>query len=94
MSMVAFDPSSCALFAHIIEQTASTCLCSIKRQRIFPLARRWLHRNSERAVDALAEDVSDSVLDWVNSMDPRLAAALVLIIWVRIWVVSNEKTRE
>lgn len=45
-------------------------------------------------MDALAEDVSDSVLDWVNSMDPRLAAALVLIIWVRIWVVSNEKTRE
>ena len=91
MYTTAFDPSSCALFAHVIEQTACTCLCSIRRRRIVPRARRWLHRNSGQAFDALAEDMGGFVVDWINLMDPRLAVVLILAIWLRVSVTSNEK---
>ena len=87
----AFDPSSCALFAHMVEQTVSTCLCSIRRPRTVPRARQWLHRNSERALDALTEDMADSALDMVNSVEPHLAVILLLFIWLRVFVVAHTK---
>ena len=90
----AFDPSSCALFAHVVEQTASTCLCSIKRPRMVPRARQWLRRNSERALEALAEDMTEVALDAINSIEPRLALLLILAIWLRVVVVANTPESE
>jgi hypothetical protein len=88
----AFEPSSCALFAHVVERTACTCLCSIKRQRLVPRVRQWLRRNSEEALEALAEDMAEVALDAINSIEPRLALILILAIWLRIVVVGNTRT--
>jgi hypothetical protein len=91
MLYTAFDPSSCALFAHVIEQAAFTCLCPISRPRIIPHARLWLRRNSERALDAIMEDVTETALDAVNSVEPTMAIVLILILWLRVVVVANTK---
>jgi hypothetical protein len=84
----AFDPSSCALFAHIVEQAAYTCLCPIRRRRMMPHARQWLRRNSKRVIEAMEEDVTESVLDAVNSVEPALAVVLILMIWLRVMTVA------
>jgi hypothetical protein len=89
----AFDPSSCALFAHMIEQTAFTCLCPLRRPRMIPYARQWLHRNSERAFEALADDITESALDVVNSIEPHLAIALIVIIGLRVLAVAHSDTK-
>ena len=86
----AFDPASCALFAHIVEQTAATLLCPIRRPRVMPHARRWLRLNSERALEAVMEDITESALDAVNTIDPRLAVGLILILWLRVVTVAQE----
>lgn len=56
-----------------------------------PRARQWLHRNSERAFEAMADDIAESVLDMVNSIEPPLAVVLILIIWLRVLAVANAK---
>jgi hypothetical protein len=86
----AFDPASCALFVHVAEQAALTCLCPIKRPRMIPRARRWLRRNSERAFEVVMEDVAESALDVVNSVEPGIALALILLLWLRVMVVAKE----
>ena len=80
----AFDPASCALFAHVAEQAAITCCCPIRRPRMVPRVRQWLRRNSERALEAVMEDAVEAALDVVNSVNPCLAIALILILWMRV----------
>ena len=72
-----------------MEQTAFTCLCPIRRPRVVPRARQWLRRNSEKALEALAEDMTEAALDAINSIEPRLAVIILLAIWLRIIVVAN-----
>ena len=90
----AFDPSTCALFAHVVEQAAVTCLCPIRRPRMIPRARQWMHRNSERALEAVMEDVTECALNAVNSMEPVMAIALILLVWLRIVAVKASATNE
>ena len=56
-----------------------------------PRARQWLHRNSERAFEAMADDITESALDMVNSIEPPFAVVLILIIWLRVIAVSNAR---
>jgi hypothetical protein len=86
----AFDPASCALFVHVAEQAALTCLCPIKRPRMIPRAHRWLRRNSERVFEVVMEDVAESALDMVNSVEPGIALALILLLWLRVMTVAKE----
>jgi hypothetical protein len=88
----AFDPFSCAILAHIVEISTVTCLCPIRRPRAIPRARQWLHRNSERAFELTMEDTSESVLDVVNNIEPRLAIFIIIAIWLRITLVAHERT--
>jgi hypothetical protein len=90
----AFDPASCALFAHIAEQAAYICLCPIRRRRVVPHARQWLRRNSERAIDIVEEDAAESVLDALNSVEPALIAVLCLVIWLRLMTAARSSSRE
>ena len=85
----AFDPSSYALLAHMLEQTAFTFLCPIRRPRVVPRARQWLRINSEKAFEAMSEDMAESALDAVNSIEPHLAAVLVFIVACRVLAVAN-----
>ena len=87
----AFDPSTCALFAHVVEQAAVTCLCPIRRPRMIPRARWWLRRNSKWAVEVMMEDVTESALDMVNSVQPAVAIALILVVWLRVVMVVKEE---
>ena len=89
--VTAFDPSSYALFAHVMEQVAMTCLCPIRRPRMIPRARQWLRRNSERAFEVVIDDITESALDAVNSIEPRIAVIFIFIIWFRVMVVANEE---
>jgi hypothetical protein len=59
---------------------------------MIPRARRWLHINSERAFEALAEDMTESALDVVNSIEPHLAVALIVIIGLRVLAIANSNT--
>lgn len=90
----AFDPASCALFVHVAENAALTCLCPIKRPRMIPRARRWLRQNSERAFELVLEDVAESALDVVNSVDPGIALALMLLLWLRVMAVASESAED
>ena len=91
MMISAFDPASCALFAHVAEQAAITCLCPIRRPRMIPRARQWLRRNSERALEAVMDDVVEVALDAVNSVDPGVAIVLMLVLWVRVRAAKAEE---
>ena len=88
----AFDPSSYALFAHVVEQVAVTCLCPIRRPRIIPRARQWLRRNSEKAFEVVMDDMTESALDAVNSIEPVMAIVLILVFWLRVYLVAKEET--
>jgi hypothetical protein len=90
----AFDPSTCALFAHIMEKVTHTCLCPIRRPRSIPRARQWLHRNSEKAFEVVLDDVAESALDMVNSVDPVVAVVLILVFWLRIVMIAREKKED
>ena len=90
-STTAFDPYACALIAHVVEQTASTCIFPALRRRVVPRARRWLHSNSERVADGLVESAVETGLDFANSLEPRLACFLLVVIWLRVVVVSGER---
>jgi hypothetical protein len=50
-----------------------------------------MHDNgyTERAFEALADDITESALDVVNSIEPHLAIALIAIIGLRVLVVAH-----
>lgn len=56
---------------------------------MIPYARQWLHRNSERAFEALADDLTESALDVLNSIEPHVAITLILIIGLRVFIVAH-----
>jgi hypothetical protein len=56
---------------------------------MIPRARQWLRRNSERAFEVMMDDVMESVLDMVNSIEPSAAIVLILLIWLRMLIVAN-----
>lgn len=37
------------------------------------------------------DDVAESALDAVNSIEPTIAMVLIFIIWLRVIVVANEE---
>jgi hypothetical protein len=56
---------------------------------MIPRARQWLRRNSERVFEVMMDDVMESVLDMVNSIEPSTAIVLILLIWLRMLIVAN-----
>ena len=56
---------------------------------MIPRARQWLRRNSERAFEVMMDDIMESVLDMVNSIEPSAAIVLILLIWLRMLIVAN-----
>jgi uncharacterized protein YmfQ (DUF2313 family) len=61
---------------------------------MIPRARRWLRQNSERAFELVLEDVAESALDVVNSVDPGIALALMLLLWLRVMAVASESAED
>ena len=53
-------------------------------------ARRWFRRNSEKALEAVMEDVVEAALDAVNSVDPGVAIVLMLVLWARVRVAKAD----
>lgn len=86
-----FDASSCALAAHLVEHSATTCvrLCPSHRplHRVLPrVMGRWLHRNSQRALEMVEDDVADTALDAINAFEPHLAAAVLVCVCCMAWL--------
>jgi hypothetical protein len=90
--IAAFDPFSCAIFAHVVERSVTTCLCPIRRPRIIPRARRWLRIHSERVFEETMEDVTEPLLDMVNCIEPGAALVVILFVCLRVYVVANTTT--
>ena len=40
------------------------------------------------------EDVAESALDVVNSVDPGIALALMLLLWLRVMAVASESAED
>ena len=42
-------------------------------------------------MEVMMEDVTESALDMVNSVQPAVAIALILVVWLRVVMVVKEE---
>ena len=76
--MLAFEPISCAMLACAIEHF----ICCNRPRGAIPRARVWMRRNSETILDAIAQEITEPILDATNRIDTEStlgAIALLLI---------------
>ena len=79
--LTAFDPMSLAVAASVVEHSARA-----RPQRIVPRAKAFVRRNSKAMISSLVQEASDPLLDALNTVDPRLAVIVVLLMLMRFLI--------
>ena len=77
--LTAFDPMSLAVAASVIEHSAKAH-ARPRRLAVF------VRRNSKAVISSLVQEASDPLLDALNTVDPRLAVIVVLLMLMRFLI--------